>query len=152
MDKALLYLVSLIGILMLSENSNDLKGQTYSSSFYSNFWTEKVNAADSVLLERLQGKWKVLDNENDEVWIEGKLWTINGFLDHSTYNPYYEITIQHGLDNCGKGKKEVASILLIHQSEPGQPIISYELIAVTDSTLDLKLCPDNLLRKFKRKR
>lgn len=151
MDKALLYLVSLISILMLSDNSNDLKGQTYSNSFYSNFWTEKVNAADSVLLERLQGKWKVLDNENDEVWIEGKLWTINGFLDHSTYNPYYEITIQHGLDNCGKGKKEVASILLIHQSEPGQPNISYELISITDSTLYLLRCPDNLLRKFKRK-
>jgi len=136
---------------MLSENSNDLKGQTYSSSFYSNFWTEKVNAADSVLLERLQGKWKVLDNENDEVWIEGKHWTINGFLDHSTYNPYYEITIQHGLDNCGKGKNEVASILLIHQSEPGQPNISYELISLTDSTLYLLRCPDNLLRIFKRK-
>lgn len=151
MDKALLYLVSLIGISMLSENSNDLKGQTYSSSFYSNFWTEKVNAADSVLLERLQGKWKVLDNENDEVWIEGKHWTINGFLDHSTYNPYYEITIQHGLDNCGKGKNEVASILLIHQSEPGQPNISYELISLTDSTLYLLRCPDNLLRIFKRK-
>ena len=151
MDKALLYLVSLIGISMLSENSNDLKGQTYSSSFYSNFWTEKVNAADSVLLERLQGKWEVLDNENDEVWIEGKHWTINGFLDHSTYNPYYEITIQHGLDNCGKGKNEVASILLIHQSEPGQPNISYELISITDSTLCLLRCPDNLLRKFKRK-
>lgn len=151
MNKALLIVAALIGIFMTSEKSNSLKGLHYSSSLSLNLHTKKVNPNDSVLLKRLQGKWKVLDNENDEVRIEGNLWSINGFLDHSTYNPYYEITIQHGLNYCGKGEKDVLSILLIHQSEPGQPNISYELISITDSTLDLLRCPDNLLRKFKRK-
>lgn len=151
MIQVLALISTILSFFMSRENSNQLNDYTYHNISSWSQAKENLNPSDSTILERLQGKWKLESKENDEVWIKGNLWTIHGFLDHSTYNPYYNITMEHRSSNCGQSEKETAYILLIHNSEM-QPNISYEILSLTDSSLDLRLCPDNSLRKFKKRK
>ena len=152
MTKALLNISVMISIFLTNYISDKVRGNNHSGRFSSNQKSGILHIEDSMLVRKLQGRWLLIEEKYEGVTIEGNLWTIDGFFDHHGYKPYYNISIEHKLDNCGGGANEIQSILLVHQSEKGQPNISYELISITDSTFEIRHCPGNELRRFVRKK